>query len=75
MVWKMVIVYLAGRVAGKELEMLDLNDEKYDEAELCTDCNYYGEPAGCNRNGGTCKLYDAFMDLKEECNFLQCNDR
>lgn len=55
--------------------MINLNDERFDEMEVCTDCDYYGEPSGCNRCEGACKLYDAFMELKEECNILQCNDR
>lgn len=53
--------------------MLNLDDDRFDEMEVCTDCDNYGEPRGCNRQGGACKLYDAFMELKDECNFLQQN--
>ena len=53
--------------------MLNLNDEKYDELEVCEDCPLHGEPEGCNRADGPCRLYEAFLELKDEVQILQSN--
>ena len=39
------------------------NLEEYDlEYDFCCDCEYFGEPNGCNRPNGTCDSYDRFME-------------
>lgn len=39
------------------------NLEEYDpEYDFCCDCEYFGEPNGCNRPNGTCGNYDRFLE-------------
>ena len=33
---------------------------------FCEECDHHGEPNGCNRKGGECKAYHAFLDLQAE---------
>lgn len=36
-----------------------------DVETTCGHCPYEGEPNGCNRPGGTCKMFDVVMDAAE----------
>lgn len=39
------------------------NHDEYDpEYDFCCDCEYFGEPCGCNRPNGTCGNYDCFLE-------------
>lgn len=33
------------------------------EIEFCSDCQYHGEPNGCNRVDGVCDSYNFILDL------------
>lgn len=37
----------------------------------CGHCPYEGEPNGCNRPGGTCKMFDVAMDAAEAIQQLE----
>lgn len=37
----------------------------------CGHCPYEGEPNGCNRPGGTCKMFDVAMDAAEAIEQLE----
>ena len=37
----------------------------------CGHCPYEGEPNGCNRPGGTCKMFDVALDAAEAINQLE----
>ena len=37
----------------------------------CGHCPYEGEPNGCNRPGGTCKMLDVVLDAAEAINQLE----
>lgn len=37
----------------------------------CGHCPYEGEPNGCNRPGGNCKMFDAAMDAAEAIEQLE----
>ena len=39
------------------------NRDEYDpEYDFSSDCKYFGEPCGCNRQNGTCGNYDRFLE-------------
>ena len=39
------------------------NRDEYDpEYDFCCDCKYFGEPCGCNRQGGSCSNYERFIE-------------
>ena len=38
-------------------------DEFNPEYDFCIGCEYFGEPNGCNRQGGSCGNYDQFNEL------------
>lgn len=39
------------------------NYDEYDvEYDFCRDCEYFGEPCGCNRLNGTCNSYERFLE-------------
>lgn len=40
--------------------------DEIDDMTFCEECPYHGEPNGCNRNGGECKAYYAFLDLQSD---------
>ena len=40
----------------------EIKDELCDIETLCGHCPYSGEPNGCNRQGGACKMYDVAQD-------------
>ena len=40
--------------------------DEINDITFCEECLYHGEPNGCNRNGGECKAYYAFLDLQAE---------
>lgn len=45
----------------KRLTSNNLNE--YDvEYDFCCDCKYFGEPCGCNRQGGSCSNYERFIE-------------
>lgn len=41
-------------------------DGYYPESDGCKDCPNYGEPSGCNREGGSCDAYDLFVSVYEK---------
>lgn len=40
----------------------------YDESSFCSDCQYFGEPHGCNREDGICSAYEMWQDAWEDIN-------
>ena len=40
--------------------------DEINDITFCEECLYHGEPNGCNRNGGECKAYYAFLDWQAE---------
>ena len=39
------------------------NADEYDpEYDFCIGCKYFGEPNGCNRQGGSCSNYERFIE-------------
>lgn len=47
---------------------------------MCGHCPYEGEPNGCNRPGGICKMFDVALDAAEaisqlEARWISVNDR
>ena len=33
--------------------------------DMCNECEYYGEPCGCNRDGGQCKAYGIALEAAD----------
>ena len=48
------------------------NADEYDPAyDFCIGCKYFGEPNGCNRQGGSCSNYERFMETYNRLNDLE----
>lgn len=46
-------------------EIIAINLALTDIETTCGHCPYEGEPNGCNRPGGTCKMFDVALDAAE----------
>ena len=46
-------------------EIKTIESALIDVETMCGHCPYEGEPNGCNRPGGTCKMFDVAMDAAE----------
>lgn len=51
------------QIAGAVSERLTLENSYGEDGKSCEDCEFFGEPNGCNREDGACDAYTNHQDL------------